>query len=138
MFVCCRRPLTNTNASSESAGVCASVNAVVALSPTKLLVPTLFMIPVVPPPPTFASLNATYAESTVFCISDIVAAESVPAVVLACTYAESISVARYVSGTLICTYEESTSCITAAESIFPLNAVTEANDRFPLPSVLIT
>ena len=30
------------------------------------------------------------------------------------------------------------SCITAAESMFPLNAVTEANDKLPLPSVLIT
>ena len=39
---------------------------------------------------------------------------------------------------LNCTYAESTSCITAAESMFPLNAVTEANDKLPLPSVLIT
>ena len=114
--MCCRRPLTNTNASSESFGVCASVNAVVELFPTKLLVLTLLMIPVVPPPVAFASLNATYAESTVLSISDIVVTESVPAVVLAATYAESMSVARYVSGTLICTYEESMSCVTDAES----------------------
>ena len=41
----------NTKASSESAGVWASVNDLVELSPTKLLVPTLLTKPVAPLPP---------------------------------------------------------------------------------------
>ena len=60
MFVCCSRPLTNTNASSESAGVSVNVNTLVALSPEKLLVDTLLIVPVVPLPPPLVCLNCKF------------------------------------------------------------------------------
>ena len=49
--MCCSKPLTNTNASSESAGASVNVKALVDLSPEKLLVETLLIVPVVPLPP---------------------------------------------------------------------------------------